>query len=85
MKKLLIILPLLLLFSCDETATSEEERRENESEYWSNVVQKRSRLISVSFDGNTHEILISHISTYGWGMTHWPDCKYCESNNKDNE
>lgn len=45
-------------------------------------VQKYSKVIELTFEGETHQYIIFK-DYYCTGLTHLPNCKYCK-NNEDN-
>lgn len=36
-------------------------------------------VITIEYDGNKHQF-IKYNSYHQYGLTHWPDCKYCKKN-----
>ena len=82
MKKILLLLiGLILFFSCEQK-TPQQIEREN-YEYYSKKYQSYSQLFELSYkDKNgeirTHQFVEVSTGDYMNGIDHWPDCKYCK-------
>lgn len=74
----LVIVAFAIFFivsSCVDKSP-EQIKRENED-----IAQKRSTLVDLTFNGETHEYVFYHRnfgdSSEG-GLAHWEGCKYCK-------
>ena len=82
MKKiLLLVIGIILFFSCEQKAPQQREREKYE--YYSEKCQNNAQLFELTYkDKNgemrTHQFVSIRGSEYMNGIAHWPDCKYCK-------
>lgn len=80
MKKIITLLGIILLCSCDfdtETLVPGSEKS----------LAGDTKLIELTFEGHTHQFIFNH-SYVGGGVSdveiiHWPSCKYCEEDKQN--
>ena len=82
MKRILVFIIMLTLFCSCEEKTSQQKERER-YEHYSEKYQNSSQLFELTYkDKNgemrTHQFVSVHHSDYYFGISHWPDCKYCK-------
>ena len=83
MKKILVfIIVLILCCSCGPEKSKQQKERER-YENVSNTFQNHSDLFELTFkdehgENRTHQFVSVHHSDYYFGISHWPDCKYCK-------
>jgi len=82
MKKIITLLGIILLCSCDfdtETLVPGSEKSLNDD----------TKLVELTFEGHTHQFIFNHSymggysSTYDVEIIHWPSCKYCEEDKQN--
>ena len=82
MKKiLLLVIGIILFFSCEQKAPQQREREKYE--YYSEKCQNNAQLFELTYkdkngENRTHQFDLVSTSEYMNGIAHWPDCKYCK-------
>lgn len=82
MKKiLLLVIGIILFFSCEQKAPQQREREKYE--YYSEKCQNNAQLFELTYkdkngEKRTHQFVLVSTSDYMNGIAHWPDCKYCK-------
>ena len=83
MKKIIILLTVVMLSSCNfdtDTLVPGSEKSLNDD----------TKLVELTFEGHTHQFIFNHsyvggyASSYDVEIVHWPSCKYCEENKQNN-
>ena len=84
MKKILLLIVGIVLFcSCSCKQKTPQQIKEEKYERYSERYQENSRLFELTFkdehgENRTHQFVSVHHSDYYFGISHWPDCKYCK-------
>ena len=82
MKKiLLLVIGIILFFSCEQKAPQQREREKYE--YYSEKCQNNAQLFELTYkdkngEKRTHQFVLVSTSDYMNGIAHWSDCKYCK-------
>ena len=83
MKKIITLLGIILLYSCDFDAESLVPGSEKS-------LADDTKLIELTFEGHTHQFIFNHSYVGGYGgsydveIIHWPSCKYCKEEGYEN-
>ena len=82
MKKIIALVGIILLCSCDfdtETLVPGSEKSLNDD----------TKFVELTFEGHTHQFIFNHSYVGGYGgsydveIIHWPSCKYCEEDKQN--
>ena len=82
MKKiLLLVIGIILFFSCEQKAPQQREREKYERD--SEKYQNNAQFFELTYkdkngEKRTHQFVLVSTSDYMNGIAHWPDCKYCK-------